>query len=208
MGGISMLGSASATAMTVGTAKPQPIFIAEPRNKWIITRATPEDMKTIKDWIQKLDTDAKVVLNPDDLRTIPKNTRVEKFYYLKYNTPEQIAQIINPLLTEWGYLSAEENTGTLMVIDTAETLLQIEDIIEKFDVPESDVKEQQIFTIKYGDPREIVEIINLILSGEGTTGTAGTRTSTYGFGGNTRTNRNTTRTAGGRTGGGFGGRGG
>lgn len=197
-------GAAAATAMSTGTTRPDPIFIAEPTTKCVIARATPDDMVIIKDWLAKLDTSARIVWNPADLTALPKNEVVEKFYYLQYNTPEQIAQIVEPLLTDSGYLSAEQNTGTLLVIDTAETLLQIEGIIQRFDVPGSDPAVNQIFPIQYGDPQEIANLINMILNGT----TSGTSGSTSRFGA-------TTRTAGGRTStrtstrtGGFGGRGG
>jgi type II secretory pathway component GspD/PulD (secretin) len=197
MGGMmGTMGAASASGTTIGNAKPEPILISEPRNSYIIAKATPEDMETIKQWLVKLDTEAKIVLDPEELKLLPKNQVVAKFYYLQYNTPGQIAQIIDPLLSDSGYLSAEENTGTLFIKDTAESLIQIEEIIKKFDVPEADPKNQQYFSVKYGDPREIVELINLILSNDTTTSGSSARTGT---GLTTGRNATTNRTTGGRT---------
>jgi type II secretory pathway component GspD/PulD (secretin) len=204
MMGMGMLG-ASASASTIGSDKPAPTLIPDEINKVIIATATFDDMDTVKYWMAQLDTETKVVWNPGELATLGKNQVVQKIYHLQYNTPEQLAQIIEPLLTDDGYLSAEQNTGTLMIRDTVATLLQIEDIIKEFDKEEANPQVRQIFEVREGDPQEIVNIINAILSGQVTNGATGTRTSGV-TNRNTRTttNRNTNRNTGGRAGG-FGG---
>ena len=191
-----MFGAASAGASSIGSEKAVPTLIPDAVNKIIIATATPEDMKTVKYWLAQLDTETKVVWNPADLKSLDENQIVQKIYDLKYNTPEQLAQIIQPLLTDNGYLSAEQNTGTLLIRDTVGTLRQIEDIIKEFDKEEANPEVRQIFEVKRGDPQEIVNIINAIISGQATaTSTTGRATT-----GRTTTGRTTTgRTTTGRT---------
>ena len=46
-----------------------------------------------------------------------------------------MGEIVLPLLSESGYVSADESTGNLLLIDTVENLIHIEAIIAQFDVP-------------------------------------------------------------------------
>ena len=156
----------TATSITVGTGRTQPVLIAETRNNWIIAKATAEDMELIRQWITKLDTPVNIVWDPAELATLDKNLVVQKFFNLEYSSPQQMAQVIEPLLTENGHLTAEENTRTLLIIDTVESLLRVEGIIKRFDVPNAEDNAQQIFEVKYGDPTEIVQLIRLLLGEE------------------------------------------
>jgi type II secretory pathway component GspD/PulD (secretin) len=158
----------TAVSITVGSGRTQPVLVAETRNRWIIAKATAEDMELIDHWITKLDTPVDIVWNSAELATLDKNLIVQKFFYLDYGSPEQMTQVIEPLLTDNGYLTAEENTRTLLIIDTVESLLQIEGILKKFDVPNAEYNAQQIFEVKYGDPSEIVQLIRLLLGEEST----------------------------------------
>ncbi len=179
----------TATSISVGTSRKQPILIAEPRNKWIIAKATAEDMEIIRQWITKLDVPLRTILAADaPLASFEnKNQLVQKFFQLKNYSPSQMAQIIEPLLGESGYLSAEESTRTLLVIDTVENLIRFKGIIDTFDVPEAERTVPQIFIIRYGDPSEIVQLIRILLSEEGTESSRNSgRTSTRSTGRNTR----------------------
>ena len=179
----------TATSITVGSGRTQPVLVAETRNRWIIAKATAEDMELISQWITKLDTPVDIVWDSAELATLDKNLVVQQFFYLEYSSPQQMAQVIEPLLTDNGYLTAEENTRTLLIIDTVESLLRVEGIIKRFDVLDAEKNAQQIFEVKYGDPSEIVQLIRLLL-GEETTATSSRavigRTNT----GRTTTNRN------------------
>lgn len=163
--------SGTATSITVGTGRAQPVLVAETRNNWIIAKATAEDMELIRQWIKTLDTPVDIVWDPAELASLDRNAIVQKFFYLEYGSPQQMAQVIEPLLTENGSLTAEEYTRTLLVIDTAESLMRIEGVINKFDAEGVEQNAQQIFVVKYGDPSEIVQLIRIILGEEaGTTG--------------------------------------
>ncbi|GAI82408.1 unnamed protein product, partial [marine sediment metagenome] len=128
----------AATSVTVGTSRTPALLIAEPTYSWIIAKATAEDLKQISEWIEKLDKAVPTLFIDQPLAKIEnKNQIVQKFFKLENYSPSQMGQIVGPLLSETGYVSADETTGNLLVIDTVENLLRIEMIIEQFDVPEA-----------------------------------------------------------------------
>ena len=185
--GMTSQGGGRATSVTVQTVQSQPLLIAETRNKWIIARATEKDMELIRYWINKLDTPVNIVWDVQDLVAIEnKNQIVQYFFQLQYYSPEQMLQIIEPMLGDSGYASAESNTGTLLVIDTVENLLNFQGIIDRFDSPQGDDNAQAIIEVKNGDPTEIVQLIKILLGED----SANSRTIT----GRTTTGRTTTTT--------------
>jgi general secretion pathway protein D len=94
-----------------------------------------------------------------------KSQVVEKFFKLRNYSPTRLAEIITPLTAEYGHVTAIENTGNITVIDTVESLMRIEQIISQLDVPESEQTVEEIFKLKNADPGEIVQVLQLILTG-------------------------------------------
>ncbi|MCJ7778839.1 MAG: hypothetical protein MUP16_11070 [Sedimentisphaerales bacterium] len=92
-----------------------------------------------------------------------KDQIVQKFFKLESYPPSQMSQVIQPLISEYGYVSADETTSTLLVIDSVMNLMRIERIITEFDVPEAGQSEQKIFVVQHGDPSEIVQMLNILL---------------------------------------------
>ncbi|MBA7479039.1 Type 3 secretion system secretin [subsurface metagenome] len=90
---------------------------------------------------------------------------VQKSFKLKYRSPSQMAQILRPLLTKTGHVSADESTRILLLIDTPENLKRIEKIIAAFDVSKAKPTVTEIFKIRYGDPVEIVELLKKLING-------------------------------------------
>lgn len=105
---------------------------------------------------------------------------VEKWFQLQYYEPTSLVDMIKPLVGEHGYVMADQKTGRLAVIDTVDNLARIEKIIQELDIPESEQSIEQVFEIQYGDPTEIVNVLQLILGG--TAGTPG-QSSGQDFGG-------------------------
>jgi len=95
-----------------------------------------------------------------------KEQVVQKFFKLTNYSASQMAEVIVPLVDENGYISADENTGKLLVIDTVENLMRISRIITQFDVPEAEQARIEIFEIHEADPAEIVQILRLLLGAE------------------------------------------
>lgn len=92
------------------------------------------------------------------------NQIVQKFFKLAHYSPGQMSQIIQPLVGEYGHVSADEATGRLLVIDTVSNLRRVEQIIGQFDVPDAGGRTvSEIFEIQYGDPVEIVQFLRILL---------------------------------------------
>ena len=92
-----------------------------------------------------------------------KKQVVQKFFKLVNYAPAQMAQVVEPLIGDYGYVSADETTGQLLVIDTVENLMRIERIIEQFDVPEAEQTVTKIIPVEFGDPSEIVQMLKILL---------------------------------------------
>lgn len=160
----------TATSVTVGTSQAPIVLIPEPKQNWIIAKASPADIKLIGEWIEKLDKSVQTVITDYPLARIEnKNQMVQKFYKLENYNPGQMAQVVGPLLTDNGYVSADETTRQLLVIDTVENLMRIEMVIEQFDVPEAEQSVTEIFEIRHGDPSEIVQMLRMLITGESST---------------------------------------
>jgi general secretion pathway protein D len=94
-----------------------------------------------------------------------KTAIVEKWFQLQYYNPTNLVNMIKPLVGEHGYVMADEKTGRLAVIDTVDNLMRVEKIVQELDIPESEQSVEQVFEIQYGDPTEIVNVLQLILGG-------------------------------------------
>ncbi len=93
-----------------------------------------------------------------------KEQIVQKFFKLKNYSPSLLQQVIQPMMPEYGYVYTVESTNHLVVIDTVSNLFRVQDIIEQLDVPEAEQTVTKTFTIKDGDPVEIVQLLNILLS--------------------------------------------
>jgi len=92
-----------------------------------------------------------------------KDQIVQKFFKLKNHSASQMAKILQPLVSEYGYVSANENTGSLAVIDTVRNLLRIEMLIKQYDMVEVADLDNRIFEIRYGGPEEIITLLKTLL---------------------------------------------
>lgn len=95
-----------------------------------------------------------------------KSKIVQKFFKLKSYSVTKMGEILQPLIGEYGYITADESSGNLLVIDTVGNLMRLENIISQFDIPGAEQTEVRIFEIKVGDPSEIVQVLNYILGGQ------------------------------------------
>ena len=101
-----------------------------------------------------------------------KDQVVQKFFTLKSYSPAQMAQVISPLVGDYGYVSADEVARSLLVIDTVSNLMRIESIIGQFDVPESEQAVTKIVNVRVGDPTEIVQMLRMLIGETQGLGTA------------------------------------
>ncbi|MFC1765365.1 secretin N-terminal domain-containing protein [Planctomycetota bacterium] len=156
-----------ATAVTVGTQRSAMTLISEPRFNWIIAKAAPDLMEQITSWIERLDKPLPTVTADQSLEQIDnQNQVVQRFVRLSHYSPSRMAAIIQPLLSDTGFVSADESTGNLLIIDTVENLLRVERIIAQFDEPDTEHLVTEIFTLRHRDPVEIVALLESLLSAE------------------------------------------
>jgi len=106
-----------------------------------------------------------------------KEQIVQKFFKLSNYSPTSMSEIVSNLIGEYGYVSADESTGKLLIIDTVKSLIRIEGIIAQFDVPEAGQTVTRIFKIQQGDPAEIVQVLRILLGEEGGRSIRGSRPS-------------------------------
>jgi general secretion pathway protein D len=92
-----------------------------------------------------------------------KDQIVQKFFELKSYSATEMSSIIQPLVGEHGYVSVDETSGTLMVIDSVANLIRLKKIIDQFDVPGSEQTVTDIIEVHHGDPSEIVQMLNILL---------------------------------------------
>ena len=92
-----------------------------------------------------------------------KDQIVRKIFKLRDYPPAQMAQIVGPLVGEYGHVSADEGSGTLLVIDTVGNLLSIQNIIGQFDVSGAGQTVEEFFEVKHGDPMEIVQLLRMLM---------------------------------------------
>ena len=90
-----------------------------------------------------------------------KNQFVQKHIYLQHESIPQIAQIIEPLLSDNGYLDNRE--GILVVADKAYIVEKIEKIIEMLDVETDPNSCMKVLEVKHIDPNRAAEVINKIV---------------------------------------------
>ena len=151
------------TPVVAGNNEQPMLFVPEPHRKWIIVRARPEDIEVIGGWIKKLDKPMPTVTADHPLAEFTsKNQVVQKFVKLEHCDAQHLSEIITPLLTETGHVTAEEETGTLLLIDTVESLMRIDTVIAQFDVAEADTN-TEIFEVRQRSPDEIITLLETVL---------------------------------------------
>ncbi|HQG49600.1 MAG TPA: hypothetical protein PK373_10970, partial [Sedimentisphaerales bacterium] len=110
-----------------------------------------------------------------------KEQIVQKFFRLAHYSPTQMAQIVQPLIGEYGHISADEAVGTLVVIDTVGNLMRVETIISQFDVSDANQIVTEVFEVRNRAPVEIVQLLQTLLSDSPARGGAQSWRGTGGF---------------------------
>jgi type II secretory pathway component GspD/PulD (secretin) len=122
-------------------------------------------------WLKPL-SDAKILMVPLVPPEVPlaaiekKEQIVRKFFRMENYSATSMSEIVGAMLSEYAYVSADETTGKLLIIDTVKNLIHMERIIMQFDVPEAEKAVTTIFDIKHGDPGEIVQVLRMLLGAE------------------------------------------
>ena len=136
------------------------LLIPEPRFSWIIAKASSEDIGQIRTWIEKLDKPVPTVTEEESLDKIEnRNQIVQRFIKLKHCTVGHMIEIMSPMIGETGHITAEEQTATLLCVDTVENLSRIEKVIAQFDVAEQDEMVTEVFELRHRSPEEIASLL-------------------------------------------------
>ena len=139
----------TATSVVVGSTRGPIVLIPEPRRKWIIAKASAEDMKQIAVWITKLD----------------KEEPVESEYeivQLRYADPREVENSIEDGFrdipgTEFlpsVLVEPLEQTRQVMVFGRKDLREIVKKMIEEIDIPPGQF-ETRHFPLKYADPDQI-----------------------------------------------------
>ena len=107
-------------------------------------------------------------VGPDDHLALFENKEqiVQKFFRLKNYSASRMGELLAPLVGEYGDVSSDELTGTVIIIDTVANLIRIKGVIAEFDVPEAEQAVSEVLEVHHGDPIEIVQLIRILMGGE------------------------------------------
>ncbi len=92
---------------------------------------------------------------------------VRKVFTVRHQDPVQLREAITPMLPTFGGVVADPNTRQLMVTDTVAGLARVEEVIAALDVPAAADVERKIFPLQRADASWVVQVLKLMLSGEG-----------------------------------------
>ncbi len=101
------------------------------------------------------------------LISIEDQTRiVQKVFKLKVYSPSAMRSLLLGMKKsdKTFKIISDENTNTLIVIDTVSSLIGIETIIDELDIPEADQTISETIEIAQGDPLEIVQLLKILLT--------------------------------------------
>lgn len=95
----------------------------------------------------------------------PSATVITRLLRLKYVSAEDMQKLLTQLVSSDGLVSSYSGTNSLVIIDSADNIKRLEDIVDNVDIPSTD-RDVTIIPIKYADAKEIADRLLEIL-GEG-----------------------------------------
>jgi len=132
---------------------PEPVIIPEPTRRWIIVKATEEDMVKIEEWITKLDRKEPV---DTDYTIIP----------VEYADVDEIADMVETMLERIPSSELQPNVrvidleqnSTLLVFGSLERRELVGKLVEELDVPPDKQKTVHV-KLKYTEPDQIKQYV-------------------------------------------------
>jgi type II secretion system protein D len=160
----------------IGSSEQPVVLIPEPNRKWIIARASAEDMKQISEWIEKLDHEEPIKAEHEtisityaDVREVAE--RLNEALQQMPGSELQASVLIQPL----------ENARQIVIFGRKDMRQIVKNLIQEIDIP-TGLFQTEHFKLKYADPDEVKEKLEELYSA--TTPGSGSRfTSVYYFGG-------------------------
>ncbi len=144
----------AATSVVIGAGDIPIILIPEPKRKWIIASGSAEDIKRIRDWIEKLDLEEPV---RSEYETVA----------IAYADPREVASRIEDALQEMpgtelrpGVLVRPlEQSRQIMIFGRADLRQMVKQLIAEIDMP-AGTFETKVFPLKHADPEQIKQNID------------------------------------------------
>ena len=139
-----------ATSVVIETEQISATLIPMPRQGWIIARASGEDMKTIAEWIEKLDIEEAVK---------PEQTVVA----VTYVDVREVARAVNRTIGEMPGTDLKTNvvvealpqSKQIVIFGNEENRKMVEKLIAEIDLPTLDIFKERTFKLKHADPDQI-----------------------------------------------------
>jgi len=127
------------------------VLVPEPTRKWIIARASAEDMKKIAEWIEKLD----------------KKEQIQREYetvQLGYADVSEVAQRLNEAIQEMPGSELQQSVliqpltqaSQIMIFGREDLREMVKKMIAEIDIP-SGMFETRVFELKYADADKVKE---------------------------------------------------
>lgn len=147
-------GTKLATSIVIETEEISATLIPMPRQGWIIARASSEDMKTIAEWIEKLDIEEAVK---------PEQTVVA----VTYVDVREVVRAVNRTIGEMPGTDLKANivvealpqSKQIVIFGSEENRKMVEKLIAEIDLPTLDIFKERTFKLKHADPDQIKQNI-------------------------------------------------
>jgi len=157
--------SGSSTSVLIGPSQQPVVLIPVPRLKWIIARASAEDMKRIEEWIEKLDKEDPI---KSEHETVP----------VRFIDPSEVADRLNEALQQVTGTEFQANfliqplvqAKQLMIFGRADMREMVKKLIQEIDIPSG--METRVFKLKHADTDQIKENIDNLYGEQMPTGSS------------------------------------
>ena len=138
-------------------------------NSLLVVNPFPEILPDIKFWISKLDKKTKVFIGKDRTKLTPQDGQIIQILPLNYLLADSLKGIVTPLLSEQGQLLNVPNKNNLIIMDNANNIKRILEIVNLLDINTLDELDIKLFPLEYSDVYEIAEEIKEIFDSLGYT---------------------------------------
>jgi len=150
----------------IGPSEQPVVLIPEPTRKWIIARASAEDMKQIGEWIEKLDHEEPVKAEHETVSITFADVsevadRLNEAMQQMPGSELQTSVLIQPL----------ENARQIVIFGRADVREIVKKLIAEIDIPSGEF-ETRVFQLKHADPDQIKENIDNLYGETAPTGSS------------------------------------
>ncbi len=143
------------------------VLIPEPRRKWIIAKASAEDIKQIGHWIARLDRE-----EPPNKKYEVVATKEYEVVAIRYADVTELADRLNESIQKIPGLESQadillqplEQAGQIIIFGKPDKREMVKKLIAEIDIPSGEF-ETRVFKLKYSDPNQIKENIDNLYGG-------------------------------------------